>query len=396
MNILFLSPFLPYPEDIGFKFRTTIFLQSLKTHKVILLTFKAENELVSEENLKRLCSELYVFNRPIVSKFKKFRNYFSIKPLLAGRFYQKEFETKVKEILSDRNIDLVIVEALYMAEYIRNNKKIFKVLNEHNLEFIRAGRRIGTTKNIFKKLYYYLISLRLKKYELDVIRDFELCVVCSDIDKNILENYLSGKKIAAIPNTVDTGYFNFLENSGGSKRIIYIGTMWYDPNIDAVKYFCRDVLPLLEEELSDIEFIIVGAGPTPEVSALAEKGNISVTGYVEDVRPYLTQSNVFIAPIRVGSGTRLKILAAMSMGIPVVSTSIGCEGLEVNDGIDICIADTPQDFTAKILKIFLDDDFRLLLVNRAKALVDSKYSHETGVKLLLPLWEEIESEITKE
>lgn len=396
MRILFLSPFVPYPENSGSKMRAMSLLRSLKDHEVILLAFKDKKERIHDKELKKYCSELYVFQRPVITAIQRFINHFSFKPLLSIRFYTSEAQKKLKEILKDKEIKIVVTETLLMAEYIRSQKNIYNVLDEHNLEFVRASRRIKGCKSWAKKIYFYLIMMRLKKYELKTLTNFDRCLVCSKVDKKTLEKFFPDKNVNVIPNTVDTHYFSYIQKAPDSKKIIFTGTMWYEPNVDAVRYFSREILPLLKADFPDVEFDIVGDRPTEDILSLSAEKGVSITGYVDDIKPFLSKASVFVAPIRMGSGTRLKILGAMSMGIPVVATEVGCEGIEVTDGENILIAENPYQFRDKIMKLFKDRNLRNHISKEGRTLIEQKYSHEVVERELISLWEEIESEIRRD
>ena len=290
MRILFLSPFVPYPENSGSKMRAMSLLRSLKDHEVILLAFKDKRERIHDKELKKYCSELYVFQRPVITAIQRFINHFSFKPLLSKRFYTSEAQMKLKEILKDKEIKIVVAETLLMAEYIRSQKNIYNVLDEHNLEFVRASRRIKGCKSWAKKIYFYLIMMRLKKYELKTLTNFDRCLVCSKVDKKNLEKFFPDKNVNVIPNTVDTHYFSYIQKAPDSKKIIFTGTMWYEPNVDAVRYFSREILPLLKTDFPDVEFDIVGDRPTEDVLSLSAEKGVSITGYVDDIKPFLSNA----------------------------------------------------------------------------------------------------------
>ncbi|MBU4268223.1 MAG: glycosyltransferase family 4 protein [Acidobacteria bacterium] len=389
MNVLIVSPFFPFPEDNGSKIRLVSLLKSLKNHDITIIAFKEQNELIKDEEIKNICSEYHIFNRPQISYFKELLNHFSSQPLLISRFFCKEAWEKTKEIVRNKKIDLFIIETLLMVKYAEKVPGTFLILDEHNLEFIRAKSRIVTSKNLLVKIYNYVIMVRLRRFELKAIRKFDCCMVCSDNDKNILVNLLKTDSVIVIPNAVDTDYYFLNRTSINGKKILFIGTLWYEPNRDAVLYFVKEILPLLKSRVPEVEFIVVGPGPTQDVIALSNQSNITVTGYVHDIRPYLSEASVFIVPIRMGSGTRLKILTAMSMGIPVVSTSVGMEGIAATNHKDICIADDPREFCDCIYKLLFDIQFSECIGSGGRALIMSQYSRNAIMERLSGLWDHI-------
>jgi len=372
MKILILSPFLPYPPDSGAKVRTFNIIRSLHGHDIHLLTFADKNPPDNLDELKKYCSEIYVLPTPRVSNKSIFLNFFSLKPLLAVRFFNRDTFDQLKEIV--RCMDIVIFESLLMAEYRNALTSSYGILDELNIEFIRAQRRMKSTSNILKKLFYYAIFYRLKKYELKMIRNYELILVCSENDKKLIEKYNSNKKVAVIPNVIDTDYFYPVERVPSSNKIIFVGTMWYEPNADALRFFIQKIYPLIKKEVNDVELLVIGEGGSRKILKHNYDPNIKIINYADDIRPHFVGSKVFIAPIRMGSGTRLKILTAMAMGLPVVSTTVGCEGLDVINGENIVIADEPLEMKESIVKILRDEDLRRMVGKKGRELVEDKYS----------------------
>jgi len=388
--VLIVSPFFPFPEDSGSKIRLVSLLKSLKGHAVTLIAFKGQNEWITEEAIKKLCGAYHVFERPKISRFKELLNHFSFQPLLISRFFCRDAWEKTNEIVRDKKIDVLIIETLLMVKYAKKTPATFLILDEHNLEFVRARSRLATSKNMLEKIYHYAIMIRLRRFELQAARKFDCCMVCSENDRNLLVNSTKKGSVIVIPNAVDTDYYFPSRPAANADKIVFVGTMWYEPNRDAVLYFVKEMLPLLKTMVPAVELTVVGPGPTQDVLALSAQGNITVTGYVDDIRPYLAKATVFIVPIRMGSGTRLKILTAMAMGIPVVSTSIGMEGINGTNHLDICIADDPQEFCACINRLLIDRPFREQISRNGRALVVKHYSRNTTMDKLVELWNHVD------
>ncbi|MGQ9778133.1 MAG: glycosyltransferase, partial [Thermodesulfobacteriota bacterium] len=236
-----------------------------------------------------------------------------------------------------------------------------------------------------------MIFYRLKRYELKIIRSFDFILVCSGHDQSLLEKYQPHKKIAVVPNVVDPDFFYPNERMARSNKILFVGTMWYEPNADAIKFFIHQVFPLIKREINDVILLIIGDGAAKEVLKYSRDPAIKIVNYVDDIRPYFEESKVFIAPIRMGSGTRLKILTAMAMGLPVVSTRIGCEGLEVDNGVNIMIADEPLDMKENIVKILRDEGLRQTIAQKGRELVEKKYSLNAFMGQLNKIFGEIKA-----
>lgn len=230
------------------------------------------------------------------------------------------------------------------------------------------------------KWVYRMIDLvELKKfarYECSVYDKADLCTMVSDVEMQNVHALVPQARVSVIPNGVDTSYMTPSIDSGNNSTtdsFVFLGTLSYQPNHDAVLFFHRDIWPLIRDRLPSLRWRIVGRDPSPEVRVLASS-KIEVTGWVDDVRPYLWASRALVVPLRSGSGTRLKILEAMAAGIPVVSTSIGAEGLAVTHGEDILLADTPDQFADALIRLLQDPDLATELARRARQLVEKQYN----------------------
>ncbi|MBN2400225.1 MAG: glycosyltransferase [Candidatus Aminicenantes bacterium] len=389
MNVLFMAPFPPLPESSGSRMRAMTVLHSLAGHNLFLVAFCGVEESMDPAALRKIFAEVHVFSPPKIGLGRVFINHFSFKPLLAKRFFLKAVRKKIRQLVRERHIDLVIAETLLMAEYFRGLTGPRLILDEHNLEYIRAARRIPTACNGFKKFYYYLIMQRLRYHELKVVNAVDICLTCSAEDAATIGRWCPDKRIMDVPNSIDTSYFQPVAGRQDPRRIVFTGTMWYEPNVDAMRFFCRKILPVIRQKLADVALIIVGDKPTAEVFDLGRESGITVTGFVPDIRPFLAEASVFVAPLRMGSGTRLKILGAMAMGVPVVSTSIGAEGICVQNGMNISIADTVPDFADSVLRILCDPVWQKKLAAGGRKLVLEKYSSQIIDRQLHRLWREI-------
>ena len=389
MNVLIIAPFPPLPESSGSKMRAMTLLRSLAGHQVFLVAFCGADEPIDLAGLQKSFAEVHVFPRPKMGFAKVFLNHFSPRPLLAKRFFLRSARSRIRQLVRERQIDLVISETLIMTGYFRGMSGPYRVLDEHNLEFIRAGRRVPMTRNGFKKFYYYLIMRRMRHHEINAVNAADICLTCSEEDAMTIGRLCSPTRIVAVPNTVDSEYFRPASAARDPLRIVYIGSMWYEPNVDAMRYFCREVLPLIRQKASDVTLVIAGDEPTHEVRKLGLEKGVTVTGFLADIRPFLASASVFVAPLRMGSGTRLKILVAMAMGIPVVSTSIAAEGIAVQDGMNIRIADDSYAFADAVTCILADPAQQKKLAAGGRKLVLENYSCQAVDRQLRCVWQEI-------
>jgi polysaccharide biosynthesis protein PslH len=382
MNILFLSTRSPYPLISGHSLRTYHILKgAAQKHNVTLVTFVQlpEHEL-KEENLAHLrsfCKAVYPFKIPMDFSRGKyatglFMNLFSSKPFVAKKYDVPEVRDKIREILKTEKIDLVHVDMLPLAVYINEFEKLPKILVNHNVESMRLYRWFQTESNLLKKAYLGIQYPKLKAFERTAMEKFDCCVVVSEKDRELLREMGVKNNLAVVPNGTDTSFFKPMGRKKIDNSVLWLGHMDVHTNKDAVLYFWRDIFPLLQKQHPQVRITFVGSAPPKVIAdAASRNGNIKVTGFVDDVRPYIDEAEVMIVPLRIGSGTRLKILDAMAMGKAIVSTPTGCEGLEISDGKNILIADTQEDFANKIIELLSNRDMRIKLGKHARNLAET-------------------------
>jgi len=391
MNVLIISPFFPSPEDNGSKMRLNGLIRSLVGHRIFLIAFSDPKGVLPERIDASGVFRAIVHPIPKMTVLRKIFNHFSFKPLLAKRFYSREVHREVTRIIADEKIDVVVCESLLTAEYARRVHCPHLVLDEHNLEFIRASGRIKLAKHWPRKLYVGLIMLRLRRYELSMARKFDWILTCSEQDRRTLTTHLSKERIVVFENSLDVTEYSWSSGQADPRNLVFVGTMWYEPNVDAALFFAKEIFPLIQESVADARLVIAGSGPEPCVAALNSIRGVVVKGYQRDIRPLLREAGIMVVPLRMGSGTRLKILVAMSLGIPVVSTSIGCEGLDVKDGEHLMVADTPGQFTDKIFRLISDPEYRTRISMQARKKIEAKYDRRVAAGKLAEFWQELDS-----
>ena len=382
MNILFLSTRSPYPLISGHSLRTYHILKgAAQKHNVTLLTFiqLPEHELKDEnlDHLRSFCKAVYPFKIPVdFSKVKLatglVSNLFSSLPFVAHKYDVPQMRRKIKEMIAREKIDLVHVDMLPLTVYVNEFDSLPKILVNHNVESIRLYRWFRTEPNPIRKAFLGLQWLRLRSFERSAMEQFDGCVVVSETDRELLKNMGVLSELFVVPNGTDTNFFKpnncrIIENS-----VLWIGHMDVHTNKDAVLYFWREIYPILRQKYPKVEMTFVGTAPPKEIADAAKvHGQVRVTGFVDDIRPYIDEAAVMVVPIRIGSGTRLKILDAMAMGKAIVSTSVGCEGLNINHGKDILVADDPEDFANKTIDLMTNPDKRIGLERNAIELAKS-------------------------
>lgn len=240
----------------------------------------------------------------------------------------------------------------------------------HNVESILLKRRIRSEKYHYKIIFFYE-WLKLRQYERKALKNVNQIVAVSENDKMELRKLSKLDNISVVENGVDTEYFRNDEAKEDEHTLVYVGGINWFPNYDAVKFFSSDILPKIKKVIPDVKFRVVG---TLTKEPLQIRDNIiDFLGFVDDTRPIINKSAVFVVPLRVGGGTRLKILNALSMEKAIVSTSIGCEGLDITNNKNIIIADDPGEFAKNVIYLLKNPEIRRCLGKQGRLLVMNQY-----------------------
>ncbi len=272
--------------------------------------------------------------------------------------FSRKVSDRITQLIAEKKIDFVHVDILPLAIYYKDIKNLPKVLVNHNVESLRLYRWMKIEKNIFKKLYLFIQYLKLSRFEKMMCPRFNRCVVVSEDDQQVLKKMCASDNFVLLPNGVDIDYYKPQNNVPVMKNsLIWVGGMRFAYNADAVDYFLDEIFPLIKVQIPDIKVSFIGNFPTPKLKKYAKDDkNIIVHGFVDDVRPFIEQADVFFAPIRIGSGTKLKILNAMALEKAIITTTIGVEGIIATPGEDLLIADTPRDFVDKTVYLLQHPD----------------------------------------
>lgn len=374
MKILFISERVPWPLIDGYRIRVFHLLQIAATkHEVSLLTLaQSAEDIEAAKALKSYCTHTEVVFNPKNTLLRPTRillSILSVKPYAVIANSRQDVASTVSRMMKNIPFDVVIAEGSTMAHYIIA-EKMFRILDAHNIEYEVIRRCSRFENNPFKKAFLFLQYRKMKRYEQDVCRRMDCVLFVSTTDQEVFR-YLNPRTML-IPNGADIAKMG--DNIGGAsrKRLIFVGLLNYRVNVDAIQYFCRYIFPLIREKDPDVELQIIGARPIGKVRSLAGPG-ILVEADVKDVKPFICDAQVFVVPLRSGGGTRIKILEAMSLGTPVVSTSIGCEGLDVVRDEHILIADTSKEFAEQVIRLVRDAPLRRKIALAARRLVEEKY-----------------------
>jgi glycosyltransferase involved in cell wall biosynthesis len=306
--------------------------------------------------------------------------------------HSEELVAKIGKLFATRDFDIVQIESvmgLYLAT-LPKSKRCKSIMMFQNFASQQFGRMSQVEDGWDKKLRAWVNGVSLGYWEPRYAEKFDRCTTVSELDQQLLLKANPRLHIDVIPNGVDIEKYRPLpappEDAPAS--LMFIGSMAYPPCVDAVLHFWRESFPLIRQAINPIELWIVGADPHPAVLNL-KGGGVHVTGRVADVMPYYQQSTVCVVPLRAGGGTRLKILEAMALGRPVVSTTIGCEGLEVVDGKHLFIADTPEQFAEKTVRLCRERQLYKQMAANARELVEARYGWDKIAERLMDVYGQV-------
>jgi len=321
-------------------------------------------------------------------------------PDMAQRLPSAEFSAALASALEEKRPDVLQVEGIELARYLleaaaARPKRSARpgpllVFDDHNTEYMLQQRAFETDvrsrhpRSWIGAAYSFVQWRRLRRYERRACLAADRVVSVSEVDAHALRMLVPGLDPVVVPNGVDVRLYTqpvaplsatpqVPGGDLGRPGLVFTGKMDFRPNVDAVLWFVNEALPLIQRDVPDLLFWVVGKDPHPRLAHLAGHPAVRMTGWVEDVRPYIALAETYVIPLRIGGGTRLKVLEAMAMRKPIVSTSLGCEGFDLSPGHDLIVADTPAEFASAVVALHRQPDKRAWLGNNAHALAASKY-----------------------
>ncbi|MBI4320993.1 MAG: glycosyltransferase [Chloroflexi bacterium] len=393
MKILLVAPQCPLPLLNGIRLRTFhLFSRLSQRHDIALLTFASRDDRKQLPALREVFSEVHLVPEVYRSSIQDY----AIGALSTVPFYVKRMECaemgfQVKRLLSSGRYDIVHVSDARMAGYLVGYPGQAKVVDACDCLALLYRRAFSQARNLSERLNYLQLWIKTRAYESQVYTKFDRCIVVSRADAEALRASSPSLAPKVVPNGVDTDYFRpsprALINQGPTGDVVpdsfvFVGVMNYAPNVDAARYFAAEILPKVAYELPSASFRMVGRTPTKEVFDLLAASNVHLFDDVDDIRPHVLKSAVFVCPLRVGAGVKNKLLEAMAMGKPVVATTLACEGLEVRPGQELLVADDANDFAESCVGLVQRPDKGAEMADRARLLVERRYSWQLGVEAL--------------
>lgn len=385
IKVLFLSQRFLFPMDTGGKIRTGRILEHLS--KIFDITLISNVESSKDEkylsNMDNLCSKFLpvYWKEPAKYSFrfylKVIMGLFSRYPVTVRNDYSRDLENAIKEALKKDQFDLLICDFLQPSLNFREVHSYPTLLFQHNVESIIMERYHKTTRFPPLKLFWWIQWWKMGVYEGEACRRFTGVVTVSGVDKKLLEDKFSAKNVFSIPTGIDTNFFSPGDDSKQKRGLVFTGSMDWLPNEDAILFFAKEILHRIKREVPNIKLTVVGRNPSRRLLGILRLyPEIEVIGWVPDVRPFIHQSAVYVIPLRIGGGTRIKAYEAMAMGKPVVTTTIGVEGLPVRNDEHAIIVDDPHEFSGAIIRLLGSPQEREKLGGTARAYVVDNFSWE--------------------
>ncbi|MFL5308838.1 MAG: glycosyltransferase family 4 protein, partial [Myxococcales bacterium] len=404
LKILFLAPFAPSPATFGAQRRAEGLMAALGgRHEITAVSVIPDDQdaRAAERAMAEYCSEVVLIARPSASwegvgkRFLQVCSLLSSRSLVRGLYDLRSVRDVLHRVLSARAYDVVNVELPFLAFHELAKappgaRPPRLVLDEHNIEFDLARQQASRGMDPARRIYNAINWRKVRREEMQIWSRFDGVAFCSAADQARARALVPSLRSAVVPNAVNVEYFKpgATDPPSDGRTVLFFGALDYFPNQDGVLHFLREAWPLVEKSNPAARLKIVGQEPTPQI--LAHRGpRVEIAGKVDDVRQHLASAAVSIAPLRIGGGTRFKILEAMAMAKPVVSTSLGAEGIDAEAGRHLLLGDDPASLAAAVLRVLGDPQLASRLGREGRALVEERYSWHGAARALEELYGEV-------
>jgi sugar transferase (PEP-CTERM/EpsH1 system associated) len=396
VRILIITNEIPYPPISGVTLRNYHLLRRVAEHHQVYLAAHLYNPGESDgiAHLEEFCERVVtgaLSPRPMAPHIPGlFRYALTGKPLELEYFESQELAQAIRSLASEVDFDIVHIEESLLALYLRlfPAGRCKRLLTFHNVCFAQAKRlsKFASTRKM--KWSLRVFSGQMRWWEPRYAARFDRCIAVSEADRRLLLAANPRLRVDVVPNGVDTKTYQPLPMNGRSPALLFVGHMGYEPNVDAALFLTQEILPHIRRAVPDVELWLVGRNPSPAVNRLQRDG-VYVSGTVSDLLPYYGRSAVCVVPLRAGGGTRLKILEAMALNRPVVSTTIGSEGIDAVDGEHLLNADGAEAFARQVVRTMQDRELSERLAANARQLVVSRYDWDTIASRQLQIYDEV-------
>lgn len=387
-HLLFLGHLLPYPPDGGASIRT-YHLMRLLSHdfRITALCFFRRKTRPTQDAVRAGVEGLGRIARTCAYRIPQEHSrarfaWDHFRSLLRRRVYTRfvhdsgAFHKAMRDVIETDPVDIVHVDSLDLAAYLEELPAVPVVCGHHNVESTLLRRRSAAAGSRIARSYLAYQADRMEEEERRSAKQSTLNIAVSHADLEAFRRIVPRARFIVVPNGVDTAWFKPAESIGEETGIVFAGGHGWLPNRDALEHFCKDILPHIGARQTTVRVEWVGRAPADIRDRYNQRYDVTLTGYVDDIRPFVRRAACYVVPIRIGGGTRLKILDAWAMGKAIVSTSIGCEGLAARDGENILIRDDPTAFADAVDRVLRDGDLRRRLGKAARRTAEEQYDWE--------------------
>ncbi len=399
MRILFLTQIIPYPPNAGPRVKTWHVLRYLheRGHDVTLASYVRDEERPYVTKLNEVCTAVHtvpITRSRVADVGYWLHSHFSGRPFLIERDDLAGMRHLVQRLLAEQDFDVVHADQLTMTQFALDAKKgdggrrPFIIFDAHNATW-SIWERMRQNAPWFLKPVYRIEENRIKRYEGMLVAEFDHTMVVIDPDRDLLlAGVENGNKVAlngrisSIPIAVDAQVLQPVPRQPGSRNILTLGTLSYPPNADGIRWFLQEVFPLVQQQVPGVTLTVIGKNPPADFGQMAEQsgGAIQVTGYVDDLTPFMAAAALMVVPVRAGSGMRVRLLEAFARAMPTVTTTIGLEGIIAEADKEILLADDPQSFAAATVKLLNDPELQEKLARNGRNLAEARYDWRAVLK----------------
>lgn len=400
MRILLLTQILPYPPNAGPRVKTWHVLRYLarQGHDVTLVTYLRPEEEPYVATVREMCSAVHIVpihRSRIKDLYYLFKSNLTRRPFLIERDDLPPMRRLVRHLLETEPFDIVHADQLTMTQFALEvnkmppGKRPFTIFDAHNATWTITDRLLESAPSVLHPLLR-LETGRVKTYEAMLLENFDHTMVVIPEDKPALMAGLSAKvnrqeiaaRISVIPITIDADALQPVQRQPDSLNILALGSMHYPPNVDGIRWFARDIFPLIQAQEPGVTLTIVGKSPPADLIQLAERqpDSIEVTGFVPELLPYMERAALMVVPVRAGSGMRVRLLEAFARAMPTVTTTIGMEGIEAENGRHLLLGDDPESFARETVRLLRDSDLQQTLAGNGRQLALEKYDWRAALK----------------
>ncbi len=400
MRILIVTDSLPYPPFSGDRIRVYSLVKRIaRKHRVLMATFvESPEQVAGVRYLKEFCERVEVVEMRRHRQLTHLPGLIGCalvgKPFEHKFYYYEELAKKIRDLVSTLDVSIVQFEKEWMAQYLNvlpRSATCKTVFMSHNYTAAQYDSICRIEQRLVPRIRAWIYSRMERSWERRFLRRFDRCLTVSELDRSEYLRVDPLLRIDVVPNGVDTRVYQPLPFDSISPTLLFVGNLGYPPSADAALYFCNEILPRVRSLVDGVEVWIVGRNPIPELLRL-DGESIHVTGQVADVTPYYRRSSVCVVPLRAGGGTRLKILESMALGRPVVSTTMGCEGLDVVGGEHLLVGDDPERFAEQTVRLLKDRTLYQRITANARKLVMAHYDWDAIAARLMRVYDELVSE----